>query len=373
VLSADDRLRLKTLNTLLAERVEEFVDYVGADLKPARRAYVGACPIHGGSNPTGFKLYHEGHSKSGNWSCHTRGCENCFVPSLVGFAQGVLSHRHLNWSQKGDKVYPFWKVVRSSCDFVGQKFERLEFDAARAEKRGFTRTVGVLGAKPQVAQGWAPEVVRARLQIPSPYFLQRGLTASTLREWDVGDALTGDLRSPMYARAVVPVFDPEGRRVIGTTGRSLHPECAACCRWHPAGPCPSDPSLPQHAKWRHTAELQTGQSLFGLWKARAAIRETKRVVLVEGPADVMKCHQAGVRNVVGLYGVSIEDGQQILLESAVGGVFDITVLPDHDSGGDRLVREAYAKLGRLFRVSVVECPGHDPDEMTDEELRRLLA
>ncbi len=346
--------KLATLADLAADRVEDLVPTLGLRVRRFGRLLAGCCPVHGGDNPTAFNLYPEGHTVRCNWKCRSHRCEKVFKQTVIGLVHGVLSHQKYGWGgNPNDRTIPFMEAVEWLCDFVGQKWRGLKADTALAEKKRFATRMAALSVTPgREATGWDPSVVRARLNCPSPYFLGRGFSGAVLDQFGVGDAKTQDVASPMFERAVVPILDRDGKMVVGTTGRSIHEQCHSCQRWHGHETCPTgdDKNLPSYAKWRHTPGFQKERHLFGYAQAREAIRRTGQVVLVESPGNVLRLHEAGITNAVGLFGVVLNDPQSVLLEAS--GASRVAVLMDPDEAGSEAAHEIRRMLCRTFRVAV---------------------
>lgn len=307
------------------------------------------------------QLFHQGHSCRGNWTCHTHHCERTFRPTLIGFVRGVLSRQRHRWSRSGDEEVGFREAVGFLLEFLGLTLEGLRADSRATERRSFVarsetfaRPAGQAGRP-----GWPRDAVRARLRVPSPYYRQRGYSTDILDRFDVGEPVGQG--GPLAGRAVVPVHDSTGRRVVGFTARALADRCERCGLYH-TDACPEDEVGRRHAaKWLNHS-LERRRHLYGYWAARQAIRETGLVVLVEGPGCVWRLHEAGVAQAVALFGSSLADPQQVLLESS--GALDVLALLDPDAAGADCGRDLKEKLGRSFRLHFVPLSGGDIGSMS---------
>jgi 5S rRNA maturation endonuclease (ribonuclease M5) len=369
-----DHARINTLGEIASYRVEELMDALGVKLRLSGKMYVGCCPVHGGSRPNAFNLYPDGHSLRGNWVCRTKGCDRVFKRTIIGFVRGVLSHTEAGWTDecgKDSNLYPWNKTIDWLCQFVGQKLADIKVDAAMVERKKFIAQAAAIGTTPELlAKGWRREDVRSRLVLPSPYYLSRGFLAETLDHFDVGESKAG---GPMTHRVVVPVLDRDGRKVVGATGRSLWPMCRDCELWHdPKAECPQGEcrGLPSVAKWRHTEGFHREHHLYNYGLAKDDIRRTKTVVVTEGPGDVWRLYEAGVRNAVALFGVVLNDPQQVLLE--VSGAMNVILLLDADRAGALGIADIKRALGRTFRVSAPAFSQKDIGEMSVELVRKEI-
>ena len=96
---------------------------------------------------------------------------------------------------------------------------------------------------------------------------------------------------------------------------------------------------------------------YGIDRAKQHIRESDRVILVEGQIDTIMAHQAGTRNVVGVSGTALS-GEHVDILSRLTD--NITVVLDSDEAGfkasERSVRLA---LSKGMYVSVVDLPAQE--------------
>ncbi|MBD3248309.1 DNA primase, partial [Candidatus Falkowbacteria bacterium] len=101
--------------------------------------------------------------------------------------------------------------------------------------------------------------------------------------------------------------------------------------------------------------------LFGLDKAKQAIREEKLAIVVEGQMDVITAHQNGFKNVVASSGTALTADQLKLIKRYTANV---AFCFDMDEAGqlaaDRAIKEAMAEE---MNIKVITIPdGKDPDE-----------
>ena len=362
--------RIDALADVVGYRIEELLATLGVSLRLRGKMYTGPCPIHGGNNPSAFNLYPDGFAIRGNWVCRTHHCERTFKPTILGFVQGVLSHQQYNWP--GPRMVSFKDTIDWLCEFVGKgKLEDIEVDLAEVEKRKFAQRCELIGRTPQESlEGWSRETVRQRLLIPAQYFLDRGFSAEILDKYDVGLSQVPPAH-PMCERVVVPVFDPDYRRVIGVTGRSIHEKCPHCQRYH-GGDCPTDErGLLGAAKWVNS-HFQKESCLYNYWFAQEHIRKSGLAVLVEGQGDVWRLEESGIHEGLGLFGTALNDPQQVILERS--GAFTLVILTDGDAAGQDARKELEKLLGRSYRLCFPRFPEgrKDVGELTPQEIRNWL-
>jgi DNA primase len=92
-------------------------------------------------------------------------------------------------------------------------------------------------------------------------------------------------------RLMVPIHDSPNR-LIGFGGRSLSPE-----------------TQPKYLNSPETELFDKGKTLYGLDKAKAAIAQQDRAIVVEGYFDVIALHAAGITCAVAALGTALNQGQ----------------------------------------------------------------
>src|SRR5262249_43126032 len=143
-----------------ADRLDDLLLELGCNLRrfPGGSRYSGPCPIHGGDGKN-FRLGTGGDVLPIWWACHSRECHREYKPSLLGFVRGVLSF------QEGKKV-----SIQTAMNFIKRFVAKLP-TGANPRPRPAPKSV----AEPF---SLSREQVRARLVIPSPYFVTRGFNPS---------------------------------------------------------------------------------------------------------------------------------------------------------------------------------------------------
>lgn len=356
--------RLNALTDLVSTDIDRLFAELGIEARRRGKRYVGPCPVHNSDNPTSFHFYPEGSRVRGIWRCLTRDCHLQHKETLIGLVRAVLS------TQSGRNV-SFWDAVHWVCRFAGVSYNDITVDISGHERRAFIGAMELLAPQMEEPRSTPIADIASRLTIPSPYFLSRGYSQEVLKRYLVGEPREENPRSPFHRRAVVPVFSEDGRGIIGYTGRSLFAQCKDCHRWH-GGTCPSQEYRhgPRYAKWRHSDNLPVRETLYNLHSARHEIRRTGKVVLVEGPGDVWRLEEAGLHNAVAVFGKTLEDPQQVLLEKL--GVTTVVLMLDADEAGRAGNKEIIEILRTVFHLRIVSPPRKDVGEMSEEEVRRFL-
>jgi DNA primase len=122
----------------------------------------------------------------------------------------------------------------------------------------------------------------------------------------------------------------------------------------------SDKNVPKYVNSPESEIYHKSSVLYGLYFAKKAIREEDNCYLVEGYADVISVHQAGIENVVASSGTSLTVEQIRLMGRLTK---NITILYDGDAAGIKAsLRGLDLILEEGLNVKVVLFPdGHDPD------------
>ena len=152
-------------------------------------------------------------------------------------------------------------------------------------------------------------------------------------------------------RLMVAIKDVQGR-VVAFSGRTLPtPEGAR----EPTNP------PPKYVNSRESTIYSKGQTLFGLFQGRNAIRARGESVIVEGNFDLVALHARGIENAVAPLGTAFTEDQARLLRRFAPAV---VLLFDADSAGRKATwaaRETCKIVGLSARAARLPS-GKDPDD-----------
>lgn len=336
-------------------RIEEVVgDFVS--LKRRGTSMTGLCPFHNERSPS----FHVSVAK---------GIFKCF-----GCGQGGDSVRFIMEHEKA--TYP------EALRYLANKYsiEIAEVENSPEEKANNDRRESLY-----IVSGFAAKYFHEQMMeteegktIGLSYFKERGFREDIIKKFELGyspdvwDALTQQAVKEGYnvqfleetgltirkdneklydrfrARVMFPIHSFTGR-VIGFGGRTLK----------------TDKAVPKYVNSPESDIYHKSNVLYGLFFAKKAIRDEDNCYLVEGYADVLSVHQAGVENVVASSGTSLTTEQIRLI-----GRFtkNITILYDGDDAGIKAsLRGLDMILEEGLNVKVVLFPdGHDPDSYFQE-------
>ncbi len=153
-------------------------------------------------------------------------------------------------------------------------------------------------------------------------------------------------------RLMFPIHDGQGR-IIGFGGRTLGDD---------------------DAKYLNGAEsplYRKSSVLFGLHHALQAMRDAKRVIVVEGYFDVLACHRVGMTNVVATCGTALTEEHAKLLKRYVETV---VLCLDSDKAGQSAAERAFPILSKNdLIVEAVTLGQKDPADAAQESPEMLRA
>jgi len=227
------------------------------------------------------------------------------------------------------------------------------------------------------------------------YLLRRGLTEEIIKDWQIGyspdswDSLmfflaTRPLDGQKYtatemaeAGLVIKKDGPGNRFFDRFRDRIMFPICdvsgnqiAFTARLNPD----KDASLEKTGKYINSPQsaiYDKSRVLFGLDKAKGAIKERDFVIVVEGQMDAITCHQFNFKNVVASSGTALTAEQISLLKRYTK---NIALCFDADAAGqlaaDRGIREAMLQ-GMNIKVIIIP-HGKDPDDALRQDLASFV-
>jgi DNA primase len=340
-----------TINKIMdTARIEEVVgDFVA--LKKRGSSLIGNCPFHNEKTP------------SFNVSV-TKGIYKCFGCGKGGDSvHFIMDHEKYSYPEALKYLAQKYNI---EVEETVQSPQNIEAQNARES----LYIVSEYAAGYFANELWTGQEGRA---IGLSYFKERGFREDIVKKFQLGyspeawDALIqsaagaghreeylekaglairndkGKLYDRFRGRVMFPIHNFTGR-VIGFGGRTLK----------------TDKKVPKYVNSPESDIYHKSNVLYGLFHAKKSIRDTDNCYLVEGYADVLAVHQAGVENVVASSGTSLTTEQIRLI-----GRFtqNVTILYDGDAAGIKAsLRGLDMILEEGLNVKVVNFPdGHDPD------------
>ena len=177
-----------------------------------------------------------------------------------------------------------------------------------------------------------------------PYLARRGIESATAAHFGVG-YFRG--RGLMSGRIAIPIHEDAGR-LVAYCGHAI------------------DGSEP---RYRFPAGFQKSRVLFHYDQARAAGGD--QVIVVEGFFDCMRVYQAGFDCVVALMGARLSPWQKVFLTARFR---QVVLALDGDATGRSATAQIASDLSGACSVRpLLLAPGVQPDQMSTEEIRQILA
>jgi len=333
-----------------AARIEEVVgDFV--DLKKRGISLIGLCPFHNEKTP------------SFNVSVN-KGIYKCFGCGAGGDSvRFVMEHEKYSYPEA-------LKYLAQKYHIEVEETERTPEQVAAQDKRESLFIVTNWAGKFFRETLWENEEGRT---IGLNYFKERGYREDIIRKFELGyspEAWTalydrakaeghkdefletagliirkddGSAYDRFRGRVMFPIHNLTGR-ILGFGGRTLK----------------TDKKSPKYVNSPESEVYHKSDVLYGLYFAKKPILDADNCYLVEGYADVLSMHQAGVENVVASSGTSLTIGQIRLISRYTKHV---TILYDGDEAGIKAsLRGTDMLLEEGLDVKVLLFPdGNDPD------------
>jgi len=283
----------------------DIVEVIGESVKLRKsgKNYSGFCPFHPNTRTPAFAVFPE----SGTWRCFGACNEGGDVFSFLMKKEGwdfsealrILAER------AGVELRPHGSAEQA-VDEAHQRLRTLLETVIPFYRHNLLQTptgAPVLDyllarnlsehALEKFEIGYAPNSWDATLS----YLMDKGYRQQELKDSGmVSERESGGVYDRFRHRIMIPIRDVRGR-MAGFGARVVDPE-----------------DVPKFLNSPQTALFDKGRILYGLDKARKAIRTADQAVIVEGYMDVIALHQAGFANVVSPMGTAISESQLRLLK-----------------------------------------------------------
>jgi DNA primase len=335
----------------------DIVEIIGArvPLKKAGREFRACCPFHNEKTPSFWvspdkQFYH-------CFGCQVHGTAIGFLMAYekLGFLDAVA-----DLAQRAGLEMP--KEALGSRDSAGGDLYEVMSHAARffeqnlsdnPRGRDYLKGRGIDAATAErFSLGYAPDSWNALLnrfgseEEGRRQLLQAGLIIE--RDTRGGERASGHY-DRFRDRLMFPIRDSRGR-VLAFGGRII------------------DQGEPKYLNSPETPLFHKGRELYGLYEARKAHNDFKRLMIVEGYMDVVRLHQAGITYAVATLGTATT-------QEHLNKLFRITSELVFCFDGDRAGRQAawralenalpLARDGRELKFMFLP-DGHDPDTLVAE-------
>ena len=365
----------------------DIVDIVSESVQLRRtgKNHTGFCPFHANTRTPAFVVFQE----TGTWrcfgECNDGGDIFKYVMKKEGYdfpeALRVLAER------AGVELIPQTPEQQAQYEEYDRLREMME-DAVTFYRHNLKNsTAGNKALKYLHARGLSDDIIEAfgigyapkSWDATRNHFISKGFSDQELIDAGMVSVRdSGGIYDRFRHRAMIPIRDERGR-MAAFGARILDPE-----------------DMPKYLNSPQTDIFDKGRILFGLDKARQAIRSQDQVVIVEGYMGVLAPHQHNFANVVATMGTALTENHLRLIKRFTR---KIVLAMDSDAAGMKatlrglevarqtLDREAEvrfdarglmrneARLQADIRVTTLP-PGMDPDDVIKrdpEEWERLIA
>jgi len=197
------------------------------------------------------------------------------------------------------------------------------------------------------------------------YLAERGVSQKTIEDFHLGfspdswealrDQLTrkGYREDELLAAGLLVAKEGGGRAYDRFRNRLLFPIRGADGRVSGFGARALDDSLPKYLNSPQTPVFDKSATLYGIDRAKSAIRRGDLVIVVEGYMDVIVAHQHGFDNVVASLGTALTEKQVGLIKKLTT---NLTLALDADAAGEMATLRGIEVASHTFDRKVVPLP-----------------
>ena len=332
----------------IVELVSEYVT-----LQKAGRNFKALCPFHSEKHAS-FFVFPEQQSWHCFGACGTGGDIFSFIMKKEGvdFGQALrllaqrggitLSPREVSSKVQDEKKEKLFQISEAATEYYHYVLSSTK--EGEAAKNYLARRKVAPEVIKDFRLGFSPDA----WEIMKKYLLDKGYEETELVEAGLITKREERVSYDWFRnRLMFPICDIQGR-VTGFGARVL------------------DDSLPKYINSPQTAIYDKGNILYGVDKAKSAIRKKDLAIIVEGYTDVLTAHQHGWQNVVGSMGTSLTEKQ---VEGIKKLTNNITLALDADLAGEEATLRGEVILAHSNAEAnvILLPPGKDPDEVIKED------
>lgn len=328
-------------------------------LKRQGSTLVGLCPFHPDTKPSMTVNDQRGLFRC--WACNTGGDALSFVKEYkkIEFIEAMkecagilgLPTDELNREKKKNpRLELAFRVLNFANKLYGHVASQapMQFQKFVADRQLSPESI----TKFQI--GYAPGNNALMMQFDKVPADQQDAAKQMARELNMVKISEGGRPYDFYRdRVVFPIHDHAGQ-VRGFSCRAVLPD-----------------QVPKFLNSSDSFVFHKASILFGYFLAKSAIRQTDRVIVVEGNMDAVMMHQFGFTETVGTMGIALSESSLRLLHNMTKNVI---LAMDSDTAGVKAmtsINAAFMALGILPRYLSFE-PAKDPDEFLRKEGRLAL-
>lgn len=316
------------------DRIESILEELNIEYVIRNSQYVNIiCPVHKSEDVGSSCIY----LSNGYYKCWSRGCDEKIGNNFIHLIRWCLS--------EGKDYVASWD---DTFNFIsGEKFTVI-----KREVRERSKDIEYMD-----------ELKYPSIQIPCPYYVDRGFSPETLIKFGIG--LTQQF--PYTGRSLVPIKSIDGR-LMGFSGRSIYDKCKICNFYHSKyQTCISKDYEYAHLfnKWFHSSGLKKNLTLYNIEQ----IKNVNKIVLVEGPSCVWRLDEF-IIPACAVLGKTFSKEQANLLKML--GIESIFLINDQDEAGMEFRKRFITDWHSTFKIYLTTLPKKDVSEMSNQEIENII-
>lgn len=330
----------------IVDQVKEATDLVAlvgqaVKLKKSGAAWSGLCPFHSERSPSFQVVPQRGfyhcfgcgkHGDAFTWVMEREGLTFPEALDLLARQAGIaMPERRERPKEVVDQEERLRTVLDAAQAFYQQELAKSGAALAYLKGRGITEAFAMEAGFGAAPDAWDKLVTHLRrLDVSADLIEQSGLASRSERGTQI-DFLRN--------RLTIPIHDARGR-LVAFGGRVLGDE------------------KPKYLNTRETPLFKKGATLFGMHRAKGALRDG--ALVVEGYFDVLQLQQEGLAGVVAPLGTALTEDH---LHQIQRFAKRLVLCFDGDAAGRRAMEKSLRlSLPMGFEVRLLELPpGEDPD------------
>lgn len=297
----------------------------------------GPCPIHGGSNPTQFRV----DTERNLWNCFSECKNGCNVLDFIARKEDI------SINEAAIKACDWFKIA------VPETKSGTPSNDPEPNSTPPAKTASAVNApvREELGPNQPLKFRLEKLDRAHPYLAERGIAPETVIDFGLG-YFTGE-NGLMTGRIVIPIHNIKGE-VVAYVGR-----------W------PGEPPDKETPKYKLPTGFRKGQEVFNLDRAA---KEPGPLVIVEGFFDAIKLHQNGCKKVVALMGSSLSPAQEESIRQHTTAKSQVIVMLDEDEAGQAGRDDIALRLSKFCFVKIhrFDEPGQQPEHLSREQVQTIL-
>ena len=305
--------------------IVDLVSESGVKLRRSGRNHTGFCPFHSNTKTPAFVVWPE----TGTWRCFGECNEGGDIFKFVMKKEGWDFKESLRYlaERAGVELQQFTPQQKEQAEASDNLRTLLEevalFYHQQLKTPAGKKTLDYLREK----RGLTDETIESFTLGYSPpgwdnvlkHFTERGHTEPDLMDAGLLSENDQGRRYDRFRdRLMIPIRDARGR-MAGFGARTMDPE-----------------GLPKYLNSPQSDVFDKGRLLYGLDRARKAIRSSDQAVIVEGYLDVITPHQAGFENIISPMGTALTEDQLRMIKRYTPGNHIVLAL-DPDAAGQKAI------------------------------------